>query len=281
MLNSSLAQHLKNARQSRGLPACALRGELDLYEFRAGILLVVFALAILTACGCQQKMADQPSFKPLQASEFFADGRSARPVVPGTIARGHLRTNVAFFTGRIEGAAATSSLVTTSDADSRASQPRAASALQPADIVPPSFRDDAAFVREFPVPVSEAMIQHGYNRYMIYCVVCHDPLGTGRGRIIERGYTPPPSFHIERLRTMPPGRMFAVITEGYGSMPSYANQIPPADRWAIAAYVRALQLSQHFPKGELTPGMQKEYSEAVATNAAGSKTGTGSQEGAP
>jgi mono/diheme cytochrome c family protein len=151
--------------------------------------------------------------------------------------------------------------------------------LQPADLVPPSFRDDAAFVREFPVPVSEAMIQHGYNRYMIYCVVCHDPLGTGHGRIIERGYTPPPSFHIERVRNMPPGRMFAVITEGYGSMPSYANQIPPADRWAIAAYVRALQLSQHFPKGDLTPEMQKEYSEAITTNAADSKTGVGSQEG--
>jgi mono/diheme cytochrome c family protein len=153
-------------------------------------------------------------------------------------------------------------------------------ALQPADVVPPSFRDDAAFVREFPLPVSEAMIQHGYNRYIIYCVVCHDPLGTGHGRIIERGYTPPPSFHIERLRSTPPGRMFAVITEGYGSMPSYAEQIAPADRWAIAAYLRALQLSQHFPKTDLTPEMQKEYSEAIATNTADSKSSVSSQEGA-
>jgi mono/diheme cytochrome c family protein len=244
---------------------------------------------MLLNSGCQQKMADQPSFKPLQASNFFADGRSARPVVPGTVARGHLRTDSAFFTGRLEKASGASSPAGENEAASMASQPvgnRAAAnnttpALQPADVVPPSFRDDAAFVREFPVPVSEAMVQHGYNRYMIYCVVCHDPLGTGHGRIIERGYTPPPSFHIERMRDMPPGRTFAVITEGYGSMPSYAEQIPPVDRWAIVAYVRALQLSQHFPKSELTPEMQNEYSQAIETNAADSKSSASSQEGAP
>ncbi len=139
------------------------------------------------------------------------------------------------------------------------------------DVVPPGFRDDAAFVRDFPVPVTEAMIQHGYNRYMIYCVVCHDPLGTGHGRIVERGYTPPPSFHIDRLRNTPVGRIFAIITEGYGSMPTYANQIPPDDRWAIVAYVRALQLSQHFPKNELTPELLKELSKSMETGAASSK----------
>jgi mono/diheme cytochrome c family protein len=83
---------------------------------------------------------------------------------------------------------------------------------------------------------------------MIYCVVCHDPLGTGHGTIVQRGYTPPPSYHIERLRTAPVGHLFAVISEGYGSMPSYADQIPTRDRWAIVAYLRALQASQHYPE---------------------------------
>ena len=83
---------------------------------------------------------------------------------------------------------------------------------------------------------------------MIYCVVCHDPLGTGKGKIVERGYTAPPSLHIERLRTVPPGYLFAVISDGYGSMPSYSAQIPVRDRWAIAGYLRALQASQHFPE---------------------------------
>ncbi len=221
--------------------------------------------------GCQQKMADQPSFKPLQRSDFFPDGRSARPVVAGTVARGHLRADTAFFTGRVTGAQMeTSSAV----AESAVQQPEnlpptPASAqtpvLSPANTVPPAFLDDAAFVREFPVGVSESMIQHGYNRYMIYCVVCHDPLGTGHGRIVERGYTPPPSLHIERLRDAPAGRLFAVITEGYGSMPSYASQIPPEDRWAIVAYVRTLQLSQRFPEDRLTSDMRKEFSAAATT----------------
>ena len=136
--------------------------------------------------------------------------------------------------------------------------PGSAAVVPPSDVVPPAFRDDAAFVKEFPIAVSEPMLQHGYNRYMIYCVVCHDPLGTGRGKIVERGYTPPPSLHIERLRSAPAGRLFAVITEGYGSMPSYANEIPPEDRWAIVAYVRALQLSQRFPKEQLSAEMRKE-----------------------
>jgi hypothetical protein len=82
-------------------------------------------------------------------------------------------------------------------------------------------------------------------------------LGTGYGKIVERGYTRPPSYHISRLREAPVGRLFAIVSEGYGSMPSYAGQIPPEDRWAIVAYVRALQLSQHFPKNKLTEEMQK------------------------
>lgn len=209
-------------------------------------LVAVIAFAAL-ASGCQQRMADQPSFKPLQPSTFFDDDRSARKLVPGTVARGHLGVNRAFFTGRMQEGQAPSA------------------PAQGAENTKQAFEENAAFVREFPIPVTEKLIQHGYNRYMIYCVVCHDPLGTGQGKIVERGYTTPPSYHIDRLRNAPVGRLFAVATEGYGSMPSYAAQIPPEDRWAIVAYIKALQLSQHFPVESLTPEMQAALSAAAPT----------------
>jgi len=205
--------------------------------------------ATLPCAGCQQKMADQPSFKPLTRCEFFEDGRSARPLVQGTIARGHLRINRALFTGRTRDPSVERPPAR-DGARLRTPAPAATPDSAPAE--PPGFVDDSAFVNEFPIPVSESTIEHGYQRYMIYCVVCHDALGTGRGKIVERGYTAPPSYHIERLRNAPVGRLFAVVTEGYGSMPSYAGQIPFEDRWAIVAYVRALQLSQHFPVADLS-----------------------------
>jgi mono/diheme cytochrome c family protein len=124
--------------------------------------------------------------------------------------------------------------------------------------------DESQFVDSFPYPITMQVLEHGYDRFMIYCVVCHDPLGTGRGKIVERGYTPPPSYHIPRLRTVPVGHLFAVVSEGYGSMPSYAGQISPRDRWAIVAYVRALQLSQHFPVDQLTPEMKKDVTNATS-----------------
>jgi mono/diheme cytochrome c family protein len=105
------------------------------------------------------------------------------------------------------------------------------------------------------------VLEHGRNRYMIYCVVCHDPLGTGRGKIVERGYTRPPSYHIERLRQAPVGHFFEVISKGYGSMPSYGSQVPPRDRWAIIAYIRALQTSQHFKVAELPDDLRREWQE--------------------
>jgi mono/diheme cytochrome c family protein len=222
-------------------------------------------LAFLTvSAGCQQKMADQPSFKPLETSDFFSDGRSGRPAVAGTVARGHLRIDNAFFTGRIAGTPPVPRAASAQDVAAQPAKqpPVPGPALAPMTTVPVEFRDAAAFVREFPIAVSKPMIEHGYNRYMIYCVVCHDPLGTGHGRIIERGYTPPPSLHLERLRNAPAGQLFAVITEGYGSMPSYAGQISPADRWAIVAYVRSLQLSQHFPESELSPEMRRDLAAA-------------------
>jgi mono/diheme cytochrome c family protein len=202
------------------------------------------ALSLPALAGCQQKMAAQPSYQPLDPCEFFSDGRSARPQVAGTVARGHLRTNLALYTGRKTRSGRF--------VPEREPAPAAGSAQAKA------IDENRDFVDAFPLQVDDRLIRHGRDRYSIYCVVCHDELGTGHGKIVERGYTRPPAYHIPRLREAPVGRLFAVISEGYGSMPSYAGQIPAEDRWAIVAYVRALQKSQHFPESELTEAMRHE-----------------------
>jgi mono/diheme cytochrome c family protein len=200
----------------------------------------LFLIALLLATGCQQKMADQPSYKRLAPCGFFADGRSERPAVPGAVARGQLQMDVALFTGRRTGK------------DGEPLGAESPATIQPAPDSPEEAKARKAqydqFVDTFPFPMTEAVLERGYERFTIYCVMCHDPLGTGQGKIVERGYTAPPSYHIERLRSVPAGYLFAVISEGYGSMPSYADQIPLKDRWAIAGYLRALQASQHFPE---------------------------------
>lgn len=167
-----------------------------------GILLV----SALVGIGCRQDMHDQPKYIPLRASDFFGDGRSARPLIEGTVARGHLNDDYALINGR--GA-------------------------------------DGKFVNEFPFPVTRAVMDRGRQRFNIYCAPCHDQLGNGNGKIVRRGYRHPPSYHIERLREVPNGYIFDVITSGFGAMPDYAAQIQPADRWAIVAYVRALQLAHN------------------------------------
>ena len=212
-----------------------------------------FALLVLVAAGCQQKMADQPSYNKYEPNPFFKDGRSERPLVEGTVARGHLRIDNALFAGRKTGEGglplgASPPAVVQPEPGS----PEAAQAIE---------SQYADFVDEFPFPVTEKVLEHGQNRYTIYCLVCHDPLGTGQGKIVERGYDEPPSYHNERLRTVPVGHLFAVATQGYGSMPSYYQQIPVHDRWAVVAYIRALQLSQHFPEAELTDAMRQEQAE--------------------
>lgn len=147
----------------------------------------------------------QPRYQPLSASQFFNDGRSARPPVPGTVARGELRINERMYTGKVNG-------------------------------VP---------VDSFPFPVTRQDLERGRERYNIYCAPCHDSTGSGRGMIVERGFPAPPSYHMDRLRNAPAGHFFDVMTRGYGTMYSYADRISPEDRWRIAAYIRALQLSQH------------------------------------
>jgi len=196
----------------------------------------LWLVLVASVAGCQQKMADQPSYYAFEPSDFFADGRSARPLPLGTVARGQLRLDVALDTGRKTRGAKRPPLTEPAPAPNSDEAHR--------------LDENRDFVEEFPIPIDAPTLEHGRNRYAIYCVVCHDPLGTGHGKIVERGYTRPPSYHIPRLREAPVGRLFAVISEGYGSMPSYAGQIPVEDRWAIVAYLKALQASQHFPEAE-------------------------------
>jgi mono/diheme cytochrome c family protein len=263
----------------------------DRRRMRVFASLAAMWIAALIA-GCQQKMADQPSFKPLEPGVAGQSIGSAREPVAGTVARGHLRTDWALFTGRsvpsplasVMGAPETTSQSPAAvPLGARSSTPEAPLPGAPASTSPPAgtpptagsqaagsqaaasqvaggaraviaseLADYRDVVNEFPFKVTEQTVEHGRDRYMIYCVVCHDAAGTGQGKIVERGYTRPPSYHIDRLRNAPLGHFFRVITLGYGSMPSYASQIPPRDRWAIISYVRALQLSQHYPEDQVS-----------------------------
>lgn len=244
-----IAGFAKNAVSRRPRPLRAQRRAVRVNRWIEAMLIVALPIATLWVGGCQQEMAGQPSYKPLQPCDFFADGRSERPAVAGTVARGQLQTDLALFTGRRPGKGSAS-----------AAGGAAPAVIQPKPNTPEAEKLAKAqydrFVDSFPFPMTAKVLEHGYQRYMIYCVVCHDPLGTGQGKIVERGYTAPPSYHIERLRKAPVGYLFSVISEGYGSMPAYGAQIPVRDRWAIVGYLRALQASQHFPEAKLTAEMR-------------------------
>jgi hypothetical protein len=162
-----------------------------------------------TICGtaCRQDMHNQPRYKPLAATNFFDDGRSARPTIEDTVARGQLQTNEGRFTGKING----------KDID------------------------------YFPIQITRADLARGQERYNIYCSPCHDRLGNGMGMVVRRGLRQPPSYHEPRLVDAPVGHFFDVMTNGYGAMYSYASRVPVDDRWRITAYIRALQLSQNAP----------------------------------
>jgi mono/diheme cytochrome c family protein len=171
-------------------------------------------VCLVALAGCRQNMHNQPKYIPLRESETFADGTSARPLPAHTVARGFLRADSGAFTG---------------------------------------LARDGRPVTDFPLAVSREILVRGEQRYNIFCSPCHDRAGTGRGMVVRRGYKQPPSFHIDRLRSSPVGYLYNVITEGFGVMPPYASQIPPEDRWAIVAYVRALQLSQNARLADLSP----------------------------
>ena len=187
-------------------PSAGARGP----SMRAVVALIA-ALVLLTACGCVQKMADQPRVDTLEGSHFFADGLGAREQVAGTIAQGQAWETTPTNTGKQDG--------------------------QP--------------VKDIPLDVDGALLARGRERFGIFCSHCHGPDGYGNGMVVQRGFPQPPSYHIDRLRNAPAGHFFLVISDGIGRMPSFRARIEPSDRWAIVAYIRALQLSQHAEVGNL------------------------------
>src|SRR5262249_5093014 len=176
--------------------------------------IILLCVLCVSVAACRQDMHDQPKFVPLRASTFFADNRSARPLVAGTVARGHLHDDLLLYTGKTNGADAT----------------------------------------VFPFPIDARVMARGRERFDIFCSPCHGRTGMGDGMVVRRGYRRPPNYHQDRLRDAPVGHFFDVITNGFGAMPDYAAQTRPEDRWAIAAYIRALQLSQHASAADAPAG---------------------------
>jgi hypothetical protein len=173
----------------------------------------ILCFAALAFAGCRLEMHDQPKLDPYQASEFFDNGAASRALLAGTIARGTFHTNEVFYLGM----------------------------------------RGTNLVEELPTTLTRELLDRGHERFDIYCSVCHGADGQGNGMIVQRGFPPPPSFHTPRLREAPVGHFYRVITDGYGIMFPYAARVPPSDRWAIVAYIRALQLSEATEISDLPP----------------------------
>jgi mono/diheme cytochrome c family protein len=240
--------------------------------------LLLAALCLLAASGCRMDMQDQPRYEVYEPSTFFKDGLASRPLVEGTVPRGYLKEDTEFHTGKIarnQAGGATSGQNARTSGDDAAQQEGQTS-------IPQTARDntsvttgsdtpgntaqgnatsrtggaanqagggavaqgDANDVETFPFPITAEIVERGEERYKIYCAMCHGATGYGDGMIVRRGFRKPPSYHTNELRTARVGHLFDVITNGWGSMPSYNAEVPARDRWAIIAYIRALQLSQ-------------------------------------
>lgn len=194
-MQSRVSKFEIRARSLRGATACAAMA------------------AALLAAGCRADMQDQPRMFPQRGSDFFADGRSVRPQVENTVARGQLYQDSYFYTGL----------------------------------------DGGKEGNALPFAVTPAVLERGQERYNVYCTPCHSRVGNGEGMIVQRGYRPAGNFHTERLMNAPLGHFFNVITNGYGAMPEYASQVAPVDRWAIVAYIKALQLSESATMADVPP----------------------------
>ena len=186
--------------------------------------LSAMTLLALVATGCRQDMQDQPRMFPQRSTPMFADGRSARPQVDGTVARSQEDGGSYFLTGLVNG----------KEGDG------------------------------LPFPVTAAVLERGQERFNIYCSACHSRVGNGGGVVVQRGYRPAGNFHTDRMRAEPLGHFFNVMTNGYGAMPDYAAQLTPQDRWAVVAYIRALQLSQNATSADVPAGAKVESVESVA-----------------
>lgn len=180
--------------------------------WRVGAWLGLLAAVVLSG-GCRLDMHIQPKYRAYRPSSFFRDGRSERPVVPGTVARGELRTDELLYSGKIGGVEA----------------------------------------NVFPFAITKADIERGRNRFNIYCSPCHGFEGNAKGMVVRRGFPSPPSYMSDKLLKAPVGHFFSVMTNGFGTMYSYADRLSVHDRWCIAAYIRVLQLSQHASTSDVPP----------------------------
>jgi hypothetical protein len=180
--------------------------------------------AMLVLAGCRQDMQDEPKFFPQRGTSFYADGRSVRPQAENTVARNQLHEDSYFYTGLIDGKEGNG----------------------------------------MPFPVTMEVLERGQERYNVYCTPCHSRVGNGEGMIVQRGYLKAGNFHTARLETAPLGHFFHVISNGYGAMPDYAAQVTPVDRWAIVAYIRALQLSQKAAQADVPAGEHVEPLSSIA-----------------
>ncbi|HUB00224.1 MAG TPA: cytochrome c [Terracidiphilus sp.] len=185
--------------------------------------------ALLLVAGCRQDMQNQPKMIPQRGSDLFADHRGARPQVPGTVARGQLHEDTYFYTGVVQG--------------------------------PNGYREEPDLM---PFPVTMTVLERGQERFNVYCTPCHSRVGNGLGEIVMRGYKPAANFHDQVRMAQPVSHYFYVMTHGYGAMPDYSAQLTPADRWAVAAYIRVLQLSQAATLKDVPAGVQVQSLQTVA-----------------
>ena len=198
---------------------------------RQSAIFAIVAAALLVA-GCRQDMQDQPRMDPQRGTDFFADHRGARPQVLDTVARGQLREDSYFYTGVVKG--------------------------------PNGYKQE---LDEMPseIPVTMEVLERGQERFNIYCTPCHSRVGNGLGEIVQRGFKPAANFHDQVHMSQPLSHYFYVMTHGYGAMPDYSSQLPPEDRWAVAAYIRALQLSQAATVKDVPAGAQIRNLKDLAT----------------
>ena len=186
--------------------------------------------AVLLVAGCRQDMQNQPKLIPQRGSEMFADHRGARPQVVNTVARGQLHEDSYFYTGVVQGAN--------------------------------GYREEQNLI---PFPVTMDVLKRGQERFNIYCTPCHSRVGNGQGEIVARGYKPAANLHDQVRRAQPVSHYFYVMTHGSGAMPDYSAQLTPTDRWAVAAYIRALQLSQSAAASDVPAGAVVRDLQSVAT----------------
>jgi mono/diheme cytochrome c family protein len=202
---------------------------------------MVFACVALAGAACRQDMHDQPKAKPQSKSTFFTDGRTGRPLVEGAVARGELRENDHLYRGKVDG----------------------------------------KFVTTFPFPIDAKVMERGRERFNIFCTPCHGATGLGNGMVVQRGFKVAASYHVERLRNEANGYLFDVVTNGFGVMPSYANQIPVNDRWAIIAYVRALQLSNNATIDDIPAAEREAVLSGKKPGSEGGHEAPAAEHGAP